>query len=126
MRMGGFHATAGRSEAAGETTNLLSPTPRRILRPMSLILDPATEARLQRQLDFGAYSRPDDLLTHALDLLEAEAVQADWLSANRDTVRTMFEESFAAKERGESYTLEEARAILSERFRSHPPLTPPL
>jgi hypothetical protein len=30
---------------------------------MALILDPATEARLQRQLESGAYAGPDDLLT---------------------------------------------------------------
>jgi hypothetical protein len=32
---------------------------------MGLILSHATEARLQRQLESGAYSAPDDLLTHA-------------------------------------------------------------
>jgi Arc/MetJ-type ribon-helix-helix transcriptional regulator len=83
---------------------------------MSLILSPATEARLQRQLETGAYSGPDDLLAHALDLLvEAEAGQGDWLSANRDTVRAMLEESLAAEARGESHSMEEAEAILPTR-----------
>jgi Arc/MetJ-type ribon-helix-helix transcriptional regulator len=80
---------------------------------MSLILDPTTEARLQRQLQSGACSGQDDLLTHALDLLEAEAGQGDWLSANRDTVRAMLEESLTAEARGESYSMEEAEAILA-------------
>ncbi len=50
-----------------------------------------------------------------LDLLEAEASQGDWLSANRDTVRAMLEESLAAEARGESYSVEEAEAILATR-----------
>jgi Arc/MetJ-type ribon-helix-helix transcriptional regulator len=82
---------------------------------MGLVLSPATEARLQRQLESGAYSNPDDLLNHALDLLEAEASQGDWLSANRDTVRAMLDESLAAEARGESYSMEEAEAILATR-----------
>jgi len=83
---------------------------------MTLVLDPATEARLQRQLETGAYSGPDDLLAHALDLLvEAEAGQGDWLSADKEAVRAMLDESVAAEAKGVSYSLEEAEAILAER-----------
>ena len=86
-----------------------------ILSPMSLVLDPATEARLQRQLESGSYSGPDELLSHALDLLEAETGPEDWLSANKEAVRAMIEESVAAEAKGVSYSLEEAEAILAER-----------
>jgi Arc/MetJ-type ribon-helix-helix transcriptional regulator len=79
---------------------------------MSLTLDPATEQRIQRQLDRGAYTAPTDVINHALDLLEAED---DWLLHNRDAINASLDESFAAKERGESYSPEEAEAILAER-----------
>ncbi len=82
---------------------------------MSLVLSPATEARVLQQVATGRYAAPDDLLNHALDLLEAEASQGDWLSANRDTVRAMLDESLAAEARGESYSMEEAEAILATR-----------
>jgi len=37
------------------------------------------------------------------------------LSANRDAVRAKLDESFAAEARGESYSMEEAEAILAKR-----------
>jgi len=41
---------------------------------MAIILDPQTEERIQRQLDCGAFREPAELLAHALDLVEADAV----------------------------------------------------
>jgi Arc/MetJ-type ribon-helix-helix transcriptional regulator len=90
---------------------------------MSLILDPATEARLQRELESGAYSGPDDLLTHALDLLEAEREDTkavdqamdDWLLRNKEAIAIDLEESSAQAARGEGYSPEEAKALLAER-----------
>jgi Arc/MetJ-type ribon-helix-helix transcriptional regulator len=92
---------------------------------MSLVLDPAIEQRLQRQLESGSYSGPDELLAHALDLLEAETGPEDWLSANKEAVRAMIEESVAAEAKGVSYSMEEAEAILAQRRAAHP-LTHPL
>jgi len=82
---------------------------------MSLVLDPDIEQRLQRQLESGSYSGPDELLSHALDLLEAETGPEDWLAANKEAVRAMIQESVAAEARGESYSMEEAEAILAQR-----------
>jgi Arc/MetJ-type ribon-helix-helix transcriptional regulator len=79
---------------------------------MAITLDPALEDRIQRQLDRGAFREPAELLSHALDLVEAED---DWLFRNREAINAALEESFAAKERGESYSPEEAEAMLSER-----------
>jgi hypothetical protein len=39
---------------------------------MSLVLDPAIEARLQRELAAGHYAEPSALLAHALDLVKGE------------------------------------------------------
>ncbi len=82
---------------------------------MSLVLSPATEARIQAELATGRYAAPDELLNRALDLLEAETEPDDWLSANKDAVRAMLDESLAAEARGESYSMEEAEAILASR-----------
>jgi Arc/MetJ-type ribon-helix-helix transcriptional regulator len=90
---------------------------------MTLVLDPTTEARLQRELATGRYTGPSELLTHALDLLEAERdsteatshAMEDWLLRNKDAIQAGLQESLAAKERGESYSPEEAMAMLAER-----------
>jgi len=98
-----------------------------ILSPMSLVLSPATEARIQAELATGRYAAPDELLNRALDSLNAslEAERTmnepapkemeDWLLRNKDAVNAALDESFAAKERGETYSMEEAEAILAER-----------
>ena len=106
---------AGADSAARRPHRLHLSRPGVILSPMSLDLDPAIEQRLQRQLESGSYSGPDELLSHALDLLEAETGPEDWLSANKEAVRAMIEESVAAEAKGVSYSLEEAEAILAER-----------
>jgi Arc/MetJ-type ribon-helix-helix transcriptional regulator len=76
---------------------------------MGFILDSATEQRIQRQLDRGVYTNPTELISHALDLVEAESVTGDWLLQNR------LDESIAARELGHSYSAEEARTMLAER-----------
>jgi Arc/MetJ-type ribon-helix-helix transcriptional regulator len=83
---------------------------------MTLDLDPATEARLQRQLARGPYTEPSALITHLLELAEeTEQTAEDWLLRNRDAIRADLDESFAAEARGESYSMEEAEAILAQR-----------
>jgi Arc/MetJ-type ribon-helix-helix transcriptional regulator len=90
---------------------------------MSFDLDPATEQRLQQELAAGPYRDPAELIAHALDLIQAERESAqpvdqamnDWLLRNKDAVNARLDESFAAKERGESYSPEEAETILAER-----------
>ncbi len=89
---------------------------------MSLTLDPATEARIQRELEAGNYAEPSELLAHALDLVEAEraglhqtdAQMEDWLLRNTEAINAALEESFAARERGEGYSPEQSKALLAE------------
>jgi len=61
-----------------------------------------------------------DLLNRALDSLEAEEVTtkaiSDWLLRNKEAINRSLDESFAAKERRESYSAEEAEVILAERW----------
>jgi Arc/MetJ-type ribon-helix-helix transcriptional regulator len=90
---------------------------------MTLTLDPATEQRLQQELATGRYREPSELIAHLLDLAEADRDNSsatkqamnDWLLRNKATINTALDESFAAKARGESYSAEEAAAMLAER-----------
>ena len=79
---------------------------------MAITLDPATEARIQKELARGIYASPDELITHALDRIAADE---DWLLRNRDAINERLDQSFAAAERGESYSPQEAQAILAQR-----------
>ena len=83
--------------------------------PMAITLDDAIEQRIQRQLDRGTFREPAELLAHALDLVEAEAKQEDWLLRNKEAINADLDESFAQAARGEGYSPEESRALLAER-----------
>jgi Arc/MetJ-type ribon-helix-helix transcriptional regulator len=82
---------------------------------MAITLDAATEERIQRQLDRGAFPGPTELLAHALDLLEEEKAAEDWLDRNMDAINADLDESLAQTARGETYSLEEAEARLAQR-----------
>jgi Arc/MetJ-type ribon-helix-helix transcriptional regulator len=83
---------------------------------MSLTLDPATEARIQRQLDRGAYTAPEDVINHALDLLEQSD---DDLTAHRAQIVSTLEQSIAQADRGEGFTEEQLRDRMAARRASH-------
>ena len=46
--------------------------PERYTHPMPITLDPATEARIQRELARGIYATPDELITRAIDRIAAD------------------------------------------------------
>ena len=79
---------------------------------MTLVLDPATEARIQQEFATGRYAAPADLLNQALDLLEAERMD---LAARRAAIVARLEESSAQADRGEGVTGEELRARFEAR-----------
>lgn len=65
---------------------------------MAITLDPATEQRIQRELDRGRFSSPAEVIAEALDLLEAEN---DWLDISKHALSARLEESMAQIDRGE-------------------------
>lgn len=79
---------------------------------MSLTLDPTTEQRIQQELARGRYREPAEVIAHALDLLEAERAE---LEERRSGLVRKLAKSFEQSERGETYSPEEARAMLAER-----------
>ena len=81
---------------------------------MAIILDAATEERIQRQLARGAFREPAELLAHALDLVEAEAAgQDDWLLQSREAIKADLDRTFAQAARGEGFSPEESRELLA-------------
>jgi Arc/MetJ-type ribon-helix-helix transcriptional regulator len=86
---------------------------------MAITLDAAIEQRIQRQLDRGAFREPAELLAHALDLVEAEAMQEDWLTRNKEAINADLDKTFDQVARGEGYSLEESRALLAQHRASH-------
>jgi len=80
---------------------------------MAITLDDHLEQRIQRQLDRGASREPNELLAHALDLVEAEAVQEDSLLRNKEAINAHLDRTFSQAARGEGYSPEESRALLS-------------
>ena len=79
---------------------------------MNLTLDPATEQRIQREIDLGHYREPAEVIARAVALLEAEQ---NWLLQNKDAINQRLEESMAQAARGETCTPEEARRTLADR-----------
>jgi len=79
---------------------------------MTLTLDSATQQRIQEELARGRYREPAEVIAHALDLLEAERIE---MEERRLGLVRRLEQSFAQSERGETYSPEEARAVLAER-----------
>jgi len=80
---------------------------------MAITLDAAIEQRIQRQLDRGAFREPAELLAHALDLVEAEAMQEDWLLRNKEAINAGLDRTFSQAASGEGYSPEESRALLA-------------
>ncbi len=81
---------------------------------MQVNLDPETEQILERALEQGRYASPEQALAQAVRLL-ARQNEDDWLLRNRDAIDASLDESFAAKDRGELVSPEQARAVLDER-----------
>jgi predicted transcriptional regulator len=76
---------------------------------MSLVLDSATEQRIQRELARGPYRQPAELINRALDLLES---QESWDVRNRDAIQDRLANSMAQADRGEVYSPDEVRSML--------------
>ena len=75
-------------------------------------MDAETEKRIQREIDLGHYREPVEVITHALNRLEAER---DWFLRNKEAISEHLDESYAQAQRGETYSPEEARAELAAR-----------
>ena len=82
---------------------------------MNILLDQTTENLIQREIDRGHFSSAQEVIAHALALLEA---QEDWLSENAAAIARKINTSFEQVERGEYLTAGEARTKLAARKQS--------
>lgn len=79
---------------------------------MHIVVDQNTEVLIQREIDRGHFRNPQEVIAHALALLEA---QEDWLAENREAIHQKIEASFQQVERGEFLTATDARTKLAVR-----------
>ena len=79
---------------------------------MNISVDEASEQRIRREIELGHFKNPEEVIAHALELLDA---QETWLRENRDLIGLKIERSFSQIERGEGVSGEEARRILAAK-----------
>ncbi len=79
---------------------------------MNLALDAQTGQRIQREIDLGHYRKPAEVISHALDLLQAEE---DWLLHRREEINLRLAQSLWQAAEGKTLAPEEARRILAKR-----------
>jgi Arc/MetJ-type ribon-helix-helix transcriptional regulator len=82
---------------------------------MNISVDEASEQRIRREIELGHFKNPEEVIAHALELLES---QETWLRENQESIRLKIERSFAQIERGEGVAKDEARRILATRKQS--------
>ena len=79
---------------------------------MALTLDPATEQRIQREIDLGHASDPAELLNRALDLLSA---QESWSEEEKHELTQSLDRAMEQIKRGEGISAENIREHLAQR-----------
>ncbi len=69
-----------------------NPPYRRYNLRMTLTLDPATEKRIQREIDLGHYTAPEEVIAHALALLTGEvpAQEGSRSEENKGAINEVF------------------------------------
>jgi Arc/MetJ-type ribon-helix-helix transcriptional regulator len=83
---------------------------------MAIQLNPEQEHRIAEALRTGAYQSPDDVIDHALDVLQE---QDEWLIANRQALEEKIRTGIDELERGEGIPEHELDAYL-ERLKAQP------
>ena len=74
-------------------------------------LKPEIEAIIQKQLQSGAYSKPEEVIERALEFLVAEE---DWLAANRAEIAVQIEEGWDETQKGELTDAEQVRVEMRQ------------
>ncbi len=76
-------------------------------------LKPETEALIQKRLQSGVFSSPEQVIERALEFLSAEE---DWLAENREAIAAQIQEGWEEAQKGELTDAEQVRAEM-ERFK---------
>jgi len=79
---------------------------------MAIGLDPGSEERIQRELARGHYGSPAEVISQALDLLQAEE---EWLERSKSALNVRLQESMAQIDRGEGIPGDRLLEVLAQR-----------
>lgn len=79
---------------------------------MNIRLTPHSEELINEQLARGVFRSPEEVIEHALEVLQDEDV---WLRDNKDLINDKIERGFEQFERGEFFPAAEARADMEKR-----------
>jgi Arc/MetJ-type ribon-helix-helix transcriptional regulator len=79
---------------------------------MTIHLTPEQEQRIADAIRTGAYKNPDDVVSHALEILHSEG---QWLRKQPNSIEAKIERAFAQFERGEFFSAEESRSNMEKR-----------
>lgn len=82
---------------------------------MNLNLDPATQQRIQREIELGHYAEPAEVVAGAVALLEAEE---NWLLENKSVINERLKASMAQIERGQGIPADELVDYLAAKRKS--------
>jgi antitoxin ParD1/3/4 len=85
---------------------------------VAINLDPATEQRIERELARGHFASPDEVVSQALDLLDADR---DWLDMDKAALDARLQESIAQIERGEGIPGDRLLETLADRRKLQKP-----
>lgn len=79
---------------------------------MVIELKPETEALIQKRLESGAFTTPEEVVERALELLNAEE---DWLAENRSQIADEIQDGWDAAQGGELVDADEVRLRMEAR-----------
>ena len=79
---------------------------------MAITLKPEHERLIAQAIESGAYQTADDVIAHALAVLQAED---EWLLEHKSEIVEKIDRGLSQLERGDVYSPEQARAELQKR-----------
>jgi antitoxin ParD1/3/4 len=79
---------------------------------MTIELRPELEALIQKRLESGVFSNPEEVIERALEFL---AIEEDWLAANRGEIAAQIQEGWDEAVRGELMDGDDARAEMAKQ-----------
>jgi Arc/MetJ-type ribon-helix-helix transcriptional regulator len=79
---------------------------------MPIELRPELQALIQKRMESGAFSNPEEVIERALEFL---ATEEDWLAANRSEIAAQIQEGWDEAMRGELIDGDDVRAEMAKQ-----------
>jgi predicted transcriptional regulator len=78
---------------------------------MILDLKPETQALIQKRLESGAFSTPEEVIERALEFL---SIEENWLAENRNEITAKIQEGWDEAQRGDLVEDDQVRADMQQ------------